>query len=253
MPERLAARLGDRVKLGVPVRRLVTRDGRVEVSGDDGVVASAARAIVALPPPLAARLVYDPALPGGRDQLTQRMALGSVVKQIAVYIHALSGASRACPAQVLADVGPAHVFFDASGPSGTPGQLMAFVEARAARELGELPESARRQVFIDCAVRVFGDAARQPVEYLDKVWADDEWSRGCYVANPAPGAWTELGRWLRAPLGPPPLGGHRDGDRVERLHRRCDPGRRAGRRGGPREAVTVTVTVTVSASASAPV
>lgn len=200
VPDRLAARLGDRVKLGVPVRRLVTRDGRVEVTADGGVVAGAARVIVALPPPLAARLVYDPALPGGRDQLTQRMALGSVVKQIGVYTRSF-WREQGLSGQVLADVGPAHVFFDASGRSGTPGQLMAFVEARAARELGELPESARRQAFIECAVRVFGDAAREPVQYLDKVWADDEWSRGCYVANPAPGAWTELGRWLREPLG----------------------------------------------------
>jgi len=50
-------------------------------------------------------------------------------------------------------------------------------------------------------VRVFGPAAASPVRYLDKVWADDEWSRGCYVANMAPGAWTEYGKHLRAPCG----------------------------------------------------
>src|SRR5262249_300687 len=165
-------RLGDRVKLGVPVRRLLSRDGRVEVSVDGGATFSAPRAIVALPPPLAARLIYEPALPGGRDQLTQRMALGSVVRPLGVYPRSF-WRGRGLGGQGPADGGPAHVFFDASGPGGTPGQLMAFVEARAARELGELPEPARRQAFIDCAVRVFGDAARAPAQYLDKVWADD--------------------------------------------------------------------------------
>jgi monoamine oxidase len=37
---------------------------------------SAARAIIALPPTLAGRLRYRPALPGYRDQLTQRVPMG---------------------------------------------------------------------------------------------------------------------------------------------------------------------------------
>jgi monoamine oxidase len=201
IPDAMAAALGERVKLGVPVRRLRSTGGAVEVSGDGGASFSAARVIVALAPPLAARLVYEPALSGGRDQLTQRMALGSVIKQIAIYPRPFWRA-QGLSGQVLSDVGPAHVFFDASGETGSPGQLMAFVEARAARELAELPEEGRRQAFLDCAVRVFGDEAARPTHYLDKVWADDEWARGCYVANMSPGAWTEFGRHLRRPCGP---------------------------------------------------
>src|SRR5580704_15771931 len=70
--EALAAALGDRVVLGHPVRR-IEYDGR----GDP--------AIVTVPPTLAGRLEYDPPLPSWRDQLTQRMPAGSVIKAFAVY------------------------------------------------------------------------------------------------------------------------------------------------------------------------
>ena len=43
------------------------------------------RAIVAIAPALAGRIAYDPPLPGHRDQLTQRMPLGTVAKCMAIY------------------------------------------------------------------------------------------------------------------------------------------------------------------------
>jgi monoamine oxidase len=198
--ERLASKLPDgALRTGMPVRRLVTRDGVVEIGTDGGTV-SARRVIVALSPPLAARLVYDPALPGSRDQLTQRMALGTVIKCVAVYPRAFWRA-RGFSGQVLSDEGPVHVTFDASGATGTPGQLMGFIEAGPARRVAELPAAERRRQALECFARYFGDEARHPVHYVDKVWADDEWARGCYVANMAPGAWTDFGPHLRRPIG----------------------------------------------------
>ena len=40
---------------------------------------------MAIPPPLAARIDYSPQLPALRDQLTQRMPMGTVMKVHAVY------------------------------------------------------------------------------------------------------------------------------------------------------------------------
>ena len=42
-------------------------------------------AIVAIPPTLAGRIDYDPPMPGLRDQLTQRVPQGSVIKCFAFY------------------------------------------------------------------------------------------------------------------------------------------------------------------------
>ena len=128
------------------------------------------------------------------------MALGSVVKCLAIYPRPF-WRDKGLTGQVLSDQGPGHVTFDASGPSGSPGQLMGFVEAGPARALAELPEPQRRRPVLDCFVRYFGEEARSPTLYLDKAWAEDEWARGCYVANMAQGAWLDFGPWLRRPIG----------------------------------------------------
>ena len=71
--ESMAAALGDRVTLDSPVRRIEQEQGRVVVTTRGGEVFEADRAIVTLPPTLAGRLEYAPALPSWRDQLTQRL------------------------------------------------------------------------------------------------------------------------------------------------------------------------------------
>src|SRR5215212_2756364 len=59
---RLADRLGDAVRISSPVGAIRQDDEGVKVTHDDGSV-EACRAIVALPPTLAGRLSYSPALP----------------------------------------------------------------------------------------------------------------------------------------------------------------------------------------------
>jgi len=83
--EALAAALGERVVLGHPVRRIEHDGSGVRVIARDGSEHRADAAIVTLPPTLAGRLEYDPPLPSWRDQLTQRMPAGSVIKAFAVY------------------------------------------------------------------------------------------------------------------------------------------------------------------------
>jgi monoamine oxidase len=81
---RLAARLGDAVCLEWPVRAISQDSAGVVVAGEAGQL-RARRAIGAIPPTLAGRIVYDPPLPGPRDQLTQRLPGGSVAKSNVIY------------------------------------------------------------------------------------------------------------------------------------------------------------------------
>ena len=61
----------------------------------DGVTAAAGARSSRSPPTLAGRIAYDPPLPGYRDQLTQRMPLGSVIKCMAIYDRAVLARRRA--------------------------------------------------------------------------------------------------------------------------------------------------------------
>ena len=76
--------LGRRVVRRSPVRRIVAGRGYVDVISDR-YVNRARQVIVALPPALAGRIQYEPALPALRDGLTQRLPQGHMVKVQAIY------------------------------------------------------------------------------------------------------------------------------------------------------------------------
>src|SRR5262245_12813562 len=82
LAQHLAA--GPPVVLNAPVRRIVQDDEGVAVHTDEGVH-NGRRVIVAVPPTLAGRVAYQPALPARRDQLTQRVPHGGIIKCHAVY------------------------------------------------------------------------------------------------------------------------------------------------------------------------
>lgn len=200
MAEQLGA---ERVRLGSAVRRIEHGGDRVTVHADGGgsvVRVRARRAIVAVPPTLAGRIDYDPILPALRDQLTQRMPQGSVIKTMALYDEpfwrreGLSG-------QGTSDVGPARVVFDNSPPDGSPGVLLGFLEGRFARHWATRPAAERRQAVLDGHARLFGPRAAKPAGFVERVWADEEWTRGCYGCLMTTGGWTEYGRALREPIG----------------------------------------------------
>ncbi|HVU74887.1 MAG TPA: FAD-dependent oxidoreductase [Mycobacteriales bacterium] len=200
VPDALAATLGGRVRLGAPVRRIEHAAAGVAVHADGDVVVTARRAIVALPPALAGRLTYAPALPGLRDQLTQRMPMGSVIKCHVVWDRpwwrdeGLSGCG-------VGDSGAVRAFFDDSPPDASAGIIVAFITADEARVWGERPPEERRARVLDELVTHFGEQVRTATGYVDTAWADEEFSRGCYAGNLVPGAWTAYGRALRAPIG----------------------------------------------------
>lgn len=196
---RLAERLGDAVLLNAPVRRVEQMSSHVLITSDSGTV-HARLAIVAIPPTLAARIDYAPALPGRRDQLTQRLPQGSVIKVQAIYDEPFWRADGLTGAAFHAGL-PVSVTIDNSPPEGTPGALVGFIEGHHARRLGEADAAERRRVVLDSFVRHFGKRAASPRLYLEKDWTAEEWTRGCYGAHFPPGVWTAYGPALRAPVG----------------------------------------------------
>jgi monoamine oxidase len=201
--EELARQLGDRVRLGSPARAIAQRggdDGGVEVEVAGGERVAARRVVVTLPPTLAGRLVYEPALPPWRDQLVQRLPAGSVSKCFAVYDDPF-WRDDGCNGTSIADVGPVKLTFDNSPPDGRPGVLLGFTEGDDARRMSRLTPAERRDAVLACFVRAFGPRAAEPREYLERDWAAEPYTRGCYGAHFTPGTWTTFGPALREPVG----------------------------------------------------
>ncbi|WP_378737946.1 flavin monoamine oxidase family protein [Nocardia brasiliensis] len=194
----IAAELGDALRLDAPVASIRQVPEGLSVSGEFGEV-RAGQVIVALPPALAGRIAYDPPLPAARDHLTQRMPMGAVLKAFAVYERPFWRDDR-LTGQALNLHDPVPVTFDATRPGG-PGCLGALVPGRAAHRLAALPAAERRAMIVGSLVRAFGRAARDPIDWREKVWADDPYTRGGYGAFFPPGVLTSIGSALRQPIG----------------------------------------------------
>lgn len=196
----LAAELGERVHLDSPVRSISQNDDGVRVTTDDGVY-EANRAIVAVPPSLAGRIEYDPPLPARRDELTQRMPNGSVVKCLLRYetpfwrddgFSGFAGDGE----------GVANYFFDDGDLAGTTGRVVGFICGSEAREWADRSEEARREALATQLVDLYDDDRfADPVAYVDTSWPTVEYSRGAYHGYPTPGTMVECWGAIRAPVG----------------------------------------------------
>ncbi len=197
--ERMAAELGSAVRLKAVVAGIVHDDSGVVVNFDGGQI-TAGHAIIAIPPTLAGRLRYQPALPAARDALTQQFPAGSVIKFNIGY-----------PTSFWRDAGLSgfvmslddefNIVLDNSPPDGSCGVLVGFLEGAHARRAAELTPMQRRQTVVGALVKYFGEQAAEPIDVLEQDWNAEEFTRGCYGGRLGAGVWTQYGKALAAPVG----------------------------------------------------
>jgi monoamine oxidase len=188
--------------------------------------------ILALPPPIAAAIAFDPPLPDHRVALMTGAVMGSIIKSIAVYDTAFWRAAG-FSGEVIADTsggggsggdgnrGPVFNAFDAclphadgplttirrgaaaglpvSAPSpagGSGGEvpaLVAFINGERAREWSARRPEERKAAVLAQFAAWFGPAALSPLEYVEKDWAADAHTRGCPIASYGRGVLTHFG------------------------------------------------------------
>ena len=201
IPLALAKSLGKRVVLEAPVQSITQHRRGVMVEAA-GRKYEGRHVIVAIPPALAGRILYEPALPANRDHLTQRSPMGAAIKIQAVYEKpfwrdaGLSGASLCFDPK-----SPVHLTFDNSPPSGRPGILLTFLEGDEANVWGPRTRAARRKTVLDQFAVLFGPKARHPRRYVEYDWTAQPFVRGGPTACTTPGALSEYGAHLRKPRG----------------------------------------------------
>ncbi|GEM31028.1 putative flavin-containing monoamine oxidase AofH [Nocardia neocaledoniensis NBRC 108232] len=198
--ERLAAELGDEiVALDAPVHAIAQDTHGVRVTCASGVI-TAERVIVAIPPALAGRLRYDPALPASRDGLTQQMPMGSVIKIQVAYPTPFWRAAGLSGFAFNLD-GALSVTMDNSPPDGSCGVLVGFFEGAHARNAGTWSVEKRRAAAVSELTELFGPAAAEPIDYVERDWMAEEYTRGCYGGRLGAGVWTQYGAALSEPVG----------------------------------------------------
>jgi monoamine oxidase len=207
LPPRLAAELGEGVlRLGEPVTAIHQNGHQSEAGTHPVRVITAAAtypcraAIVAMPPAMAARIAFLPALPADRQQLQQRMAMGRCAKVLIAYDTpwwreaGLSGIA-------IGDLAWVELCADSSDPEGGLGVLAAFVVGRRYERWAALGENERRAAVLGDLAAFFGPQALTPLHVEAKDWPAEPFVGGAYAAWMPPGLWTACGDALRRPHG----------------------------------------------------
>ncbi len=198
VPRRLAKKLGRRVALNAPVRRIRQFSDHVVVSTDRGSV-RAKRVIVACPPPTVLGIDWHPVLPRRRAALLRRMPMGALMKADAVYKKPFWRA-KGLSGMGIADSGAVRVAFDNSPYDVSVGVLLAFVGGSTLEKYGAMPLARRRKAVLEGFARMFGEEALHPIEYTEHDWTHERWTRGGPVALPLPGATKAYGNTIRRPF-----------------------------------------------------
>ncbi|MGW4636148.1 flavin monoamine oxidase family protein [Nocardia sp. NPDC004415] len=183
LAERLAAELGDRVVLDSPVTALRRDASGVKVESASGTC-RAARVIVTVPPPTAARIEHHPALPDTRIRLQDYTFMGSVYKAIAVYDRPFW--RERAEAELMTLTEPGIAFFDTSSPGG-PGHLCVLIGGADAHSLDDLTPEDRRARILGTVAGRLGPEILTPRGWYEKSWHRDPDAGGGYTVLPEPG------------------------------------------------------------------
>ena len=172
----LARPLGNSVRLARPVSHVEHAADGVTIHAD-GLSVEARILLVAVPPVMAARISFDPALP---DPLAKALGVwrsGSVVKAFVRY---------ASPFWRERDLSGSIFFMEPQGlyicDAGRDAHaaLVVFAGGRIARRWAALGTGGVRSEIISRLTAALGPQAGSPLDITMRDWSDDAWSGGAY-------------------------------------------------------------------------
>jgi monoamine oxidase len=173
----LARGLGEWVRLATPVTSIEHGPGGVRVTTQGGAFAADA-ALVAVPPVMASRIDYAPALPPVLARALGAWRSGTVIKVFVRYDRAF-WRDRGLSGTVMWREPPSLFAFDASRNAAHP-QLAFFIGGPRAVEWGRLGEEALRAEVTARLVATLGQHAAAIRDMTIRDWSDDRWSGGAY-------------------------------------------------------------------------
>ncbi|MEM6387367.1 MAG: FAD-dependent oxidoreductase [Pseudomonadota bacterium] len=161
----------NRIFLGADIRQMTKTDHGITVRTADGQNFSARKAVMAIPPRIAATLDVSPEFPAGA-----RTAMASVPTWMAGQAKAMAVYDRAfwreagLSGDAMSRFGPLAEIHDASPADETAFALFGFIGVPASRRQDE---PALKAAILQQLIRLFGEDAAHPVALHIKDWARD--------------------------------------------------------------------------------
>ncbi len=194
---RLAEDLQSEIRFSEHAVSVEQHDDNVSVRTEQGHY-TARRVIIAIPPALVERIDFAPRMPLARIQLLQRKVMGSCIKVWVAYDRPF-WRDAGFNGMIADDTAAFSPIFDAGPPESDIGLLAGFIEAGEADGWSERCVEDRKEMVISTLVAAIGSDASSPIDYMERDWTHETWSRGCYGAFMPPGALTRFGHSIRTP------------------------------------------------------
>jgi len=162
----------ERLHLNAAVSSLSYKDQSIEVAAKSGNLFNADHVVLALPPRVASKLTFAPALPEESLQATRQIPtwMAGHAKAVATYKQPF-WLEQGLSGDAMSRLGPLVEIHDASPSHGGPYALFGFVGTPPSSRAGnaEVLESAIRQQLGS----IFGDEGANPERLIVKDWAFD--------------------------------------------------------------------------------
>lgn len=175
----------------------------------DGAIVTSARGtftcrkvVVSVPTPLYKEITFEPPLPPKKVKLSKSTKLGSYCKMTLVYSKPWWRDSGLC-GMVQSTVGPFTVVRDTSDEVAGAFCLTCFIVGQPARDWAALSAQARQDAVLDQVIASFESFAvvESPIEIVEQIWPNEQWSQGCPCPAMMPGDVSEFEQELRKPYG----------------------------------------------------
>lgn len=199
LANRMADGLKESLHLNCPVTKIVQNENQVVIYAQD-IMVEASEVIVATSPVMAGRIDYEPSLPQLRNQLTDRSAVGQIIRCYAVYQTPFWRFERLSGLALDADEVP-QACIDTSLSEHSKGVITSYIWGPPARHYATLSPEERKKTFIKGLVKRFGKKAENPIHYAELDWSEEKWSRGAVFGHYGPSVVTGFGSAIRKPCG----------------------------------------------------
>ena len=185
----LAAALGDSIRLGAPVQRIVHTDDGVRVAAD-GVEHEAEACVIAVPASVLDRIAFDPPLPAKVADALTDVGYGHAAK---LFVPLRSPA----PPSAVMSVPGRYWTWTATGDAGEPQPVVsAFAGSQEALARLQVEHGPAR--WLESLGELRGDLELDRSGVVLSTWSDDPWARAAYSTSPP----VELAETFARPIGP---------------------------------------------------
>ncbi|GAB7355476.1 hypothetical protein MBLNU459_g5973t1 [Dothideomycetes sp. NU459] len=184
-----------------PVRKIKQVTGGAIVTSARGIF-TCRNIVVSVPTPLYKEIVFEPPLPPKKTKLCKSTKLGTYCKMTLVYEKPWWREAGLC-GMIQSTIGPFTVTRDTSVDAAGAFCLTCFLVGQPARDWAALPAQARQDAVLHQVYESFEPfaVAHNPIEIVEQIWPNEQWSQGCPCPVMMPGGMSEFEEDLRRPYG----------------------------------------------------